>query len=130
MYFFGAQPLEDSNANKLYMFNEFMVIGLAYTMLTFTNWVDLRTQFDMGYAFVMVLVFILFINVVNMVKKTILESLSNRRKRAHQKAYEEAYKLYAAKMKVERAERRAARAEARIVYDIKLKAAMEKFGAL
>lgn len=122
--------MEDSNANKLYMFNEFMVIGLAYTMLTFTNWVDLRTQFDMGYAFVMVLVFILFINVVNMVKKTILESLSNRRKRAHQKAYEEAYKLYAAKMKVERAERRAARAEARIVYDIKLKAAMEKFGAL
>lgn len=122
--------MEDSNGNKLYMFNEAMVVGLSYTMLTFTNWVDLRTQFDMGYGFVMVLVFILFINVINMVRKTILESISNRRKRANQKAYEEAYRAYAEKMRVERIERRKERAEARVLYDIKLKAAMAKFGEL
>ena len=130
MYFYAVQPLVDTNGNKLYMFNEAMVIVLSYTMLTFTNWVDLRTQFDMGYAFVMCLIFILFINVINIVRKTILEYFSKRRKMANQKAYEEAYKAYAEKMKADRAERRKERAEARLVYEEKLKKAMDKFGEL
>ena len=69
-------------------------------MFLFTDFLDVETQFIMGYSFIFCLCGILALNAGYMIRNMIGNWSSKRRKEANQKSYEALFKLWLEEEKV------------------------------
>lgn len=97
-------------------------------MLCFTWWVSSKeTQFLMGKSFLANMLLILAANVFNLLKNNVINFFVNRKKKAIQKKYEEAFLAYKEARKIESQQRKEDRAEKREMRKLKNTQTVEFF---
>ena len=71
MYYAGTRPFSIRADQHLELFNEVCLMILFYHGLIFSDFVpDLYTQFQMGVTFISILVFMVMINIINLIIET------------------------------------------------------------
>lgn len=88
LYYAGVQPHIDKRRQWVETANEGILMMFMYIMACFSDLVeDLMAQFNMGYAFVLLLLLVLFLNVLMIVIKTVEKWRRNRALHYKRKIY-------------------------------------------
>lgn len=88
LYYFGVSPHSGRSLQRLYRFNEFIVLSFTYVLILFTDFVqEPQTQYPLGYVIVTIVATAFIVNIVFNIWSSYQRALSKFRQTKNKKIF-------------------------------------------